>query len=158
MMPIKAYRCGESNNNWSDDPYHEKLSNDSVNVCLDFKLPSKGGGVTKVGILIQPDSFVELATTMTEVNTSAACQAFAAAQHKLFQPMISKMLQISEFDAIKDFAYLLIQQDDKIIRSCGEILAERMKAKRRSVARNRPETMRDGFQTESVTDQPFPDA
>lgn len=83
-MSIDVRRGGETANTWSNDPYSIRINvkqgfNECEAVVLDFKMPSKGGGVTEVRVDIEPDIFEKLAKLMMEADDAAAITAFGKA-------------------------------------------------------------------------------
>ena len=78
-VTIKAYRSGETSPYWSSDPYKEAVSAHSGEIQLSLSMPSKGGGVTEVAVMIDHDSFDELAAVMMKADADAAIRAFGLA-------------------------------------------------------------------------------
>ena len=78
-MSVKAFRSGETSPYWSSNPYKETIAVQSDEIKLTLSMPSKGGGVTEVAIMVDADSFNELATVMMKADANAAIRAFGAA-------------------------------------------------------------------------------
>lgn len=75
-MAIKAYRSGETSRSWSDDPYNEALSNNGNELCIDLKMPSKGGGVTEVQVRISYEGFIAIVAEMAKMKNWGLTEAF----------------------------------------------------------------------------------
>jgi hypothetical protein len=82
-MTIKARRSGKTASYWDDAaaPYDEKLTSYPTpdEISFWFSMPSKGGGVTNVGLYVTSESFEDVAKAMIVTNREATIRAFAAA-------------------------------------------------------------------------------
>jgi hypothetical protein len=123
-MTIKARRSGETARHWTEDCYKEMLMYGTDKIFFTLSMPSKGGGVTEVQLLVTTESFGAIARSMLNANYNAAARAFVSAGYE--QVIVQAMMDDDQEGTIRTVGRVLRNNKDAAVGACGTILLDKV--------------------------------